>query len=92
MAAGFALAAKRRSLKFNSYALLSDGELDEGSNWEALMTASHFKLDMFLKKININKYKRYKNKYNFKASILKSKRVLKWEPKKDMKKELVKLI
>lgn len=54
--------------------------------------ASHFKLDMFLKKININKYKRYKNKYNFKASILKSKRVLKWEPKKNMKKELVKLI
>lgn len=27
------------------FVLLSDGELNEGSNWEALMAAAHFKLD-----------------------------------------------
>ena len=55
MAAGFALAAKRRSLKFNSYALLSDGELDEGSNWEAILFAPHHNLDNLTCIIDYNK-------------------------------------
>ena len=45
VATGFALAAKRKSLNFNSYALLSDGELDEGSNWEAILFAPHHNLN-----------------------------------------------
>ena len=55
VAAGFALAAKRRSLKFNSYALLSDGELDEGSNWEAILFAPHHNLDNLTCIIDYNK-------------------------------------
>ena len=35
--------------------LLSDGEFDEGSNWEALMFASHHKLDNLLVIIDYNK-------------------------------------
>ena len=33
---------------FNAFALLSDGECNEGSVWEAMMAASHFKLDNLL--------------------------------------------
>ena len=59
VAAGFALAAKRRSLKFNSYALLSDGELDEGSNWEAILFAPHHNLDNLTCIIDYNKHYNY---------------------------------
>lgn len=55
VATGFALAAKRRSLKFNSYALLSDGELDEGSNWEAILFAPHHNLDNLTCIVDYNK-------------------------------------
>ena len=55
VAAGFALAAKRRSLNFNSFALLSDGELDEGSNWEAILFAPHHNLDNLTCIVDYNK-------------------------------------
>src|SRR5215831_7805691 len=45
IAAGIALAAKLDDKKFRAFALLGDGELPEGSNWEAALTASHYKLD-----------------------------------------------
>ena len=41
---GKALAAKARNETWRSFVLLSDGEMDEGSNWEALMFAAHQKL------------------------------------------------
>jgi len=41
---GKALSAKMRGLSWRTYVLLGDGELDEGSNWEALLFASHHKL------------------------------------------------
>jgi len=44
-AVGRALATKRNGLKTQFYVLLSDGECDEGSNWEAALIASHLKLD-----------------------------------------------
>ncbi len=44
VAAGMALAAKRRNLGFRTYVLMSDGECDEGSVWEAAMFAAHHKL------------------------------------------------
>ncbi len=37
------------------YVLLSDGEMDEGSNWEALMFASHHRLDNLIAIIDYNK-------------------------------------
>ncbi|MGL4307456.1 MAG: transketolase [Cetobacterium sp.] len=41
---GMALAGKLREIKYNVYCLIGDGELQEGSNWESLMFASHHKL------------------------------------------------
>ncbi|MDR0884265.1 MAG: transketolase [Oscillospiraceae bacterium] len=39
---GTALAAQLQGKSFSTYVVLGDGELDEGSNWEAAMSASHF--------------------------------------------------
>ena len=43
--AGLALAAKRRGRPYRVYVLTGDGELQEGSNWEAAMSAARFGLD-----------------------------------------------
>jgi transketolase len=43
IALGMALKAKVDGLDYKTYALLSDGELQEGMTWEAAMTAKHFK-------------------------------------------------
>jgi transketolase len=42
---GLALAAKRDNAAFRVFTLLGDGELAEGSNWEAAMAAGHYRLD-----------------------------------------------
>ena len=42
---GTALAAKLDAKSFRVFTLLGDGELPEGSNWEAALTAAHYKLD-----------------------------------------------
>src|SRR3954453_9817645 len=42
---GCALAAKLRGLTYRTFVVLGDGELQEGSNWEAAMTAGHYGLD-----------------------------------------------
>ena len=42
---GMALAAKMDGGTFRVFTLLGDGELAEGSNWEAAMAASHYQLD-----------------------------------------------
>jgi transketolase len=42
---GMALAAKMDGAKFRVFTLLGDGELAEGSNWEAGLAAAHYKLD-----------------------------------------------
>lgn len=52
---GMALAAKMDIKDFKSYVLLSDGECDEGSNWEAILFASHHKLDNLVAIIDYNK-------------------------------------
>ena len=44
-AAGMALAAKYQGRQCRVYALLGDGEIQEGQVWEALMFAHHYKLD-----------------------------------------------
>lgn len=42
---GIALAGKMDGRSYRVYTLLGDGELEEGSNWEASMSAAHYKLD-----------------------------------------------
>ena len=52
---GKALAAKIRGEAWRTFVLLSDGEMDEGSNWEALMFAAHNKLSKLTAIIDYNK-------------------------------------
>ena len=42
---GAAIAAKKDRRDFRVFVLMGDGELAEGSNWEAAMSASHYQLD-----------------------------------------------
>lgn len=53
--AGKALAAKRLNKDWRTFVLLSDGELGEGSNWEAMMFAAHHQLDNLVAIIDYNK-------------------------------------
>ncbi|MBS1604272.1 MAG: transketolase [Bacteroidetes bacterium] len=45
IAVGTALAGKMDQKDFRVFTLMGDGELPEGSNWEAALTAAHYKLD-----------------------------------------------
>ena len=45
IACGVALAGKREGAAFRNFVLVSDGELDEGSNWEAILFAPQHQLD-----------------------------------------------
>jgi transketolase len=42
---GMALAGQRDAAPYRVFTLLGDGELAEGSNWEAALAAAHYKLD-----------------------------------------------
>ena len=45
IAVGSALGARMRRESWRAFVLTGDGELQEGSNWEAAMTAQHYGLD-----------------------------------------------
>lgn len=45
VANGIALAGKLDSKNYRVYAILGDGEIEEGQIWEAAMASSHYKLD-----------------------------------------------
>jgi transketolase len=45
VAVGMALAGKMDHRGYRVFCLLGDGELAEGSNWEALLAAAHYRLD-----------------------------------------------
>ncbi|WP_343209055.1 transketolase [Anaerolentibacter hominis] len=47
VAAGMALAAKHLKADYKVYAVIGDGESQEGLVWEAAMSAAHYKLDNF---------------------------------------------
>lgn len=51
---GLALAAKRRASDQRTFAIVGDGELNEGAIWEALLFASHFQLSNLLVIIDAN--------------------------------------
>jgi len=55
VAAGMALAAKRADAGCRAICILSDGELDEGSNWEAIQFAQHFRLSNLVAIVDYNK-------------------------------------
>jgi len=54
VANGMALAARLDNKDFRVYALLGDGELDEGMIWEAAMAAAHYKLDNLVAFVDYN--------------------------------------
>jgi len=53
-ACGLAIAAKRQCNDKKIYVLLGDGELNEGSNWEAVMFAKHQKLGNIVAVVDYN--------------------------------------
>lgn len=55
VANGMALGAKMLKKDFRTYCLMGDGEIQEGSVWEAAMTSSHHKLDNVCAIVDYNK-------------------------------------
>ncbi len=54
IAVGNALAAKMDGKSYRVFTLLGDGELPEGSNWEAALCGAHYKLDNLCAIIDCN--------------------------------------
>jgi transketolase len=54
IAVGMCLGLKRKRSAAFVYNLMSDGELDEGSTWEAAMSAAHWKLDNLILLVDVN--------------------------------------
>lgn len=52
---GMALGARIQGKAFRTYVMLGDGELHEGSNWEAAMCAAHYRLSNLTAIIDANK-------------------------------------
>jgi transketolase len=52
---GAALAARMRKETWRVFVLTGDGELQEGSNWEAAMTAQHYNLDNLVVVVDRNR-------------------------------------
>ena len=53
-AVGMALAGKIDRKSYHVFAMLGDGELDEGEVWEAAMSAAHYKLDNLIAFVDYN--------------------------------------
>lgn len=54
IAIGMCLGLKRKASRSFVYNLLSDGELNEGSTWEAAQSASHWQLDNLIAVVDVN--------------------------------------
>lgn len=55
VAVGIALGKKRKNLNGKVYVVMSDGELNEGSNWEAILSAANFNLNNLIVIIDRNR-------------------------------------
>lgn len=55
LAVGYALLAKRKNFHYKTYVIVGDGEIQEGANWEAMLSASKYKLDNLILVIDYNK-------------------------------------
>jgi transketolase len=60
---GLALIAKRRKAAYRVFTVLGDGECDEGSVWEAAMSAAKHKLDNLVVMVDYNKQQSYASTY-----------------------------
>lgn len=53
---GLALAAQRRRTRQRVYAVVGDGEMNEGAIWEAMLFSSHFRLDNLFVIVDENRF------------------------------------
>ncbi len=53
-ACGMAIAAKKTGKNYRVYAIIGDGEIEEGQVWEAAMFAAHYKLDNLMVFLDLN--------------------------------------
>jgi transketolase len=56
---GIALAGKLQKKRYRVFVLISDGECDEGSTWEAILQAGHHKLDNLVVIVDYNKWQSF---------------------------------
>ena len=79
--AGMALAGKKKKEKYRVFIAISDGELDEGSTWEAIFFAGHNRLDNLIVIIDCNGWQSFgKTKDILDSEPLAEKfRAFKWE-------------
>jgi len=56
MAVGIAISGKARSQDYKVYVMLGDGECNEGSVWEAAMSAANFELDNLIAIVDKNNF------------------------------------
>ena len=54
VAVGAAIAAKQQRAAWRVFVLTGDGELQEGSNWEAIMAGAHYRLDNLVVTVDRN--------------------------------------
>lgn len=54
VAVGMAIAGKMDKANYRVYTVLGDGEMAEGSNYEAMMAAAHYKLDNLCATVDLN--------------------------------------
>lgn len=59
VASGKALFAKKQRKHWKTYVILSDGELNEGSNWESIIFAAHHKLGNLTAIVDKNNYQSF---------------------------------
>ena len=59
VAAGKALYSISQNQPWNTYVILSDGELNEGSNWEAIMFSAHHNLHNLIAIVDKNNYQSF---------------------------------
>jgi transketolase len=55
VACGVAIAGKKKNAPWQTYTIVSDGELNEGSNWEPILLAPHLKLNNMTLIVDYNK-------------------------------------
>ncbi len=59
MGAGMAVAGKNDKKNYRVFVLMSDGEMDEGTTWEAALFSAHHKLDNLTVIIDYNKWQAF---------------------------------
>lgn len=59
IAVGMAIASKIKKIKQNFFVICGDGEINEGSIWESLLSAAKHKLDNLILLIDYNKFQSY---------------------------------